>query len=774
MDISYSLDDSLLDGISSEARIALDAQSVEEEEEEEESLCGEDLLDGDSFAESLGESPAESLAESLGDSLEHSLEGSLEDTIEDSLGLPLNDTLDDHLSLEDLPDASHTTPRPTAPNALREVASSDTLHSRVNRAFLDDSDPKIPNTKLNDSAKPVLNTPIHRSKSIRSSKSAARKKKPQPPPAVPLNLIIYNMLVVVFKVLLFLYKAVCILLRKINQTPFMVQTVHPYLDRTLFIRYRNFRDGSRVWIEVKINQIQNLTWADIQQFLVDTKAWAIESYLYWRDFDYKAYFTPKPKPPPPPPPPSPPSKTPAEMWAELKQAVQAKVDAIKQTKTYIFTVFVFQVVMKLSHNLAIWFWIQTAPLRTSKFTKLVWSVLVHIVLIVKDCMAILGRTKAYQAVSGVVRKGIPVVANKLAKFFVSVTPLALVGYSLQVSSAKPRLETLAMTIHDRFPAVEASEIETAIDSTLWLHAGLYIFLTLAFAGVNAWIYLPLLNNLPILKTMTFHQKCTHLLSPLQTIPQKSITLAILLASLATTVLFQASLLSIDAHMSAVHQQPTWHLLSNTTLREMTETQRIRDAMDPPNASVTEGYRTSSGSRIHQVKWCPLEIIVTDETASVGSLACLRVGEGDGTAATCKCPVQEIQSCTLFKSSLSAEETSLPRDVDMYSVRLVCDTNDVTTTTGMFSSRRTPWTATTRPVLDNSLYPEPVIVMQSVATSVPQLTPTPLHIAPGYTSLSVLFTRPVTGTQPSTTTTLTLNHNTNPPGFKVTLIHLPSN
>ncbi|KAJ3027576.1 UNVERIFIED_CONTAM: hypothetical protein HDU68_003567 [Siphonaria sp. JEL0065] len=645
-------------------------------------------------------------------------------------------------------------------SSLRSFASSETLRSRRSQSLniLKELDLDL-DIDLNDIDPLLLKKSLQRSRSVRSSKSSAslrRKKAPKKPP-VPLSTILWKICLSLIKFAVFLYKTFLLLIVKVKESPFYQNTVLPFLDRSLYTPLRNKRDQFRAWFLLKLHQLRNLTWQDVKEWYFETREWCIQQYII--------FTTPKPKPPPPPPPP--PSKPLSEVIAEYKLAIHNSIEAIKKQKWYILSSALVELAVALSKRFGKWVWRQTAPLRTSKFALLVWQSLVWAFVFVGDLWKSLKQTSGFRLVVGKLKSGAKVVVDKAAKVLVSVTPLALIGYSLQISNSKPTLESLALDLHDRIPSTNALEIESEIVWALRTHAGLYIFLTLSFAGVTAWIYLPLLNNMKALQSMNSLEKYKHIMSPYTNSIQKCVTIAILILSLITTVLFHISLLSIEDHVAHIQKQHNWALL-NTTLtlipaaemsaRNLLIQKSLKQALSNQQQHQNTHLRSSSNYRrpISFTTICPLSISV-DSTATTASVTCAR--RLLTSATPCKCPVQEIQSCNLYKSpyttsssSSSSSSSSTSSDISMYTIAMHC-TNAPTPalktkleSLKKKSSLKNPLRSThfQVPVFEAEWIPEPIVVVQSVSVNVARVLAQPVHVGVRFGSVGVKFTRPVFG------------------------------
>ncbi|KAJ3291537.1 hypothetical protein HDU79_002319 [Rhizoclosmatium sp. JEL0117] len=664
---------------------------------------------------------------------------------------------------------SVTSPPQNPRQSLRSFSSSETLHSisaaekrqllealmrdsHLDDALHDDTSSFFlpPDQGLKKRRASTTTT----TKSIRSSKSSSslKKKKEKAPkkPPVPLSTIAYNIFLLLLKLLLFIYKTLLLVSNKIASSDLVVNTIKPYLHKKVVTPFQDAKTATIAYIFLKYTQARNLTWEDVKTWYAEMRVWAAKV--------YKDLTTPKPKPPPPPPPPpKPPGKPFAVVWKEFRDDMDKRIEAIKATQGYIYMVRILKICVRVGSQAVVWVWIQTAPLRTSRFAAGCWSCLVYLVRLTRDVVGIVKKSDGYKSFMATIEKGWKGVVDKVVRLLVSVTPLALIGYSLQLSSAKTSLDLLVSESHQLYPSADATAIESEVVWTIRLHAALYIFLTLAFVGVNVWVYLPLLNNMKQLQAMNFTEKYNLVLSPYQSIPQKAVTLLVLVLSLATTVLFHISLITIDDTVTNLQSQPSWTLL-NTTLpsipySEMTFLLETTKKAQTPTGVLWRRRHHPSSSMLSTI--CPLEIHV-DDSLTTGSLQCTRrtstlVTTPHGRRGTlCTCPVQEIQTCRLVKST----ETPTS-EIAIYTVALDC----ISPTTrnlhvlpkrGAGGARQAAITGALPPqnmgrLFDPTWIPEPAVVIPSFGVSRPLGIDRVVHIGKRYETVSVQFTRPVVGT-----------------------------
>ncbi|KAJ3213026.1 hypothetical protein HDU82_000035 [Entophlyctis luteolus] len=189
-------------------------------------------------------------------------------------------------------------------------------------------------------------------------------------PQVPLHVLAYNVLVFAVQVLLLCIRTFQSVTTKAYASPFVQKRVIPFLDRLILNKLREKRDSAWVYSIGKLQQIRNLTISDIVAWVRETRKGAIRTYVYWRDFDYKAYFTPPPKPPPPP---RPPAKPLGEVLRELKVLAAERVALLKKTREYVLVSWICCKLWILTVNFGIWLWSNTASLRSTRFAKAIAS-----------------------------------------------------------------------------------------------------------------------------------------------------------------------------------------------------------------------------------------------------------------------------------------------------------------------------------------------------------------------------------------------------------------
>ncbi|KAI9335509.1 hypothetical protein BDR26DRAFT_1009264 [Obelidium mucronatum] len=634
-------------------------------------------------------------------------------------------------------------------HSLRSMPSSETLRQKSSLEILNELHLEDPAPDQSD--QPLLKKKLHRSRSIRSSKSSAslRRKKAAKRPPVPLSTIMWNLGLLMLKFIVFVYKTLLLIITKVKESPFYQEKVIPALESRIYTPLRIRRDLLRLWIVLKWTQLRNLTVQDIKEWALEMREWIKQQYII--------LTTPKPKPPPPPPPP--PGKPIAVLLAEYKASFIATIEAIKRQKWFILVSALIELIVVLSKKFARWLWKQTAPLRTSKFFKLLWRVGCSIFVLTKDLLSGISRTTGFRVVMDKVKKTGVIVFERGIKVLVSVTPLTLIGYSLQISSSKQRLETLALDLHNRIPSTKAFEIEADIVWTLRTHIGFYIFLTAVFAGITAWVYLPVLNNMKIFQALPFADKYKLIMSPATNFLQKSLTILILVLSLVTTVLFHVSLLSIDNQIAFVQHQQEWTLL-NTTLT-LIPTSEMNSKIEQINSAVTRdssiyppAQRQVLRKPVSFTKICPLNINV-DSTVTTATVTCSR--RQYTSATVCKCPVQEIQGCHIYKSlleeqqeagnRLSSASSSSKNRVSMYTVSMHCSNALSQRSQSHLETMKHRWGLRNSFQLspfEPEWIPEPQIVVQSMTEGLVEIRRRPLHIGIQYGTVTVSFQRPVFG------------------------------
>ncbi|KAJ3124224.1 hypothetical protein HK100_011307 [Physocladia obscura] len=571
----------------------------------------------------------------------------------------------------------------------------------------------------------ITSKKLPRSKNIKSSKSSSIKRKKQTQKSSKFGLHAYNFALFALHLLSLFLKALRSLFIRIYSTSFIQKTVFPFLDRFLIALLLEKRNNIIKFASQTAIRVRNLSLSDIILKVRELCMWIIAMYTYCRNFDYQYYFTPIPQKMPESP--KKPVKQFNEVWSKFVCDMQAQINALKVSQAYIWFSRNLDFLLSFFFHLLTLFWSITAPLRTSRFGKaVVYFVLTCAQFAITAINAGLKTPFVIKTKANFV-KTFPTIWRIFVKLMLSVTPLAIVAYSMQVSSGKEKLNILAFDTYAQLPYQYAEEIEAKIGRTLKMHAVFYVFLTTSFTCVTAWIYIPLFKNLA-------KKEMKSILSPVQSNTQKAVTLAIFALTLANAAEFQASSLSITNTISMVQNLPTWTIL-NATLSEIPILSKTKS---PP---VISSY--SSGSPLQNA--CPLEII-HDTKTDTGAVVCLRNTESKPVSLSfvkfCKCPVQEIASCALTKQ-LKVPQLPKTRNTIQWTVSLSCS-NEHFLLPLVHSSKNDVENRQYAPSFDESWIPAPTTYFHTRPHQAPQLDPTPVHIGVRYSSITVSFSEPVVG------------------------------
>ncbi|KAI8609988.1 hypothetical protein BC830DRAFT_1147823 [Chytriomyces sp. MP71] len=604
-----------------------------------------------------------------------------------------------------------------------------------------------------------------RSKSVAPPRSKSRSSKSNP---TPLPVLLYNVALFAMQMLVFVARALWVLGKRVVSSNAFQKHVQPKIDTYIVLPVITRRDVFVACIYTKVAQARALTWQDVRRYIMDTRAWLIASYLYWRNFDFKAYFTPKPKPPPPPPPPSKPF---AQVWTEFMTDMQSRIDSVKQNKTYMLLSQHIAFLAHLSAAAGAWIWIRTAPLRSSVFGK---RVLAGVLRVWRGAVAAtvwVSRLEGVQRGMRKVRENVDAIVDAVVRLMVGITPLALITYSALLSSSGKEMDAVVLEAYRTFPMAEFYSIEAAVYSTSMMHGFIYSALATAYAGVVLWLYLPIVQaNLakkdnknethltcysyacrrgtPSSKQQlacysfahrnsncdkTFSDKVDAFLHPSQSVLQKGVTVTILLLSILSLGVFQLSVWNIQSIAATLHGEALWTILNGPVQTAPLYMTQVRDV----------AHRGIPFRKMSQ-RVCDLTLNVPPTSIDFAYVQCKR--REPPAPPSCHCPVHEIQSCHVVRRNL-------PSSADIHAVEISLACNDTNIPT--LESQKTLYRLQRRHArfnlqspttpFDASWLPTPLKIFHANPASAPSLQPDPVHVAPRYESLTVAFTAPVADT-----------------------------
>ncbi|KAJ3392608.1 hypothetical protein HDU84_003857 [Entophlyctis sp. JEL0112] len=527
------------------------------------------------------------------------------------------------------------------------------------------------------------------STTLHSSPSIARRPHI---PQVPLHVLAYNVLVFAVQVLLLCIRTFQSVTTKAYASPFVQKRVIPFLDRLILNKLREKRDSAWVYSIGKLQQIRNLTISDIVAWVRETRKGAIRTYVYWRDFDYKAYFTPPPKPPPPP---RPPAKPLGEVLRELKVLAADRVALLKKTREYVLVSWICCKLWILTVNFGIWLWSNTASLRSTRFAKAIASNTLYISKTI-FATAMSGLKSNYlKVVAHQIKSKAHIYAMTLLKLGVSVTPLMLIFYSARLCQHRVELQSLENSAQWLLPSKLLADLHSEWSWIIRLHTGMYAFLATLFICSTAWVYLPVVKNSKIFVASSFSRQISLLLSPKHSNVQKATVIGILVSTTLLTLLLEGSVSEEFNRVDQIYLLPEWTLLNSTI------------------ATVSQ-YRLPHNPLVSRSDICSLEIEV-DRDFRFAAVICRRRG-------VCVCPVRDVTNCTLVKYQKQTGAKKAQQPMQFWTVALSCPQPNFTLPTPISVLWHT---------LEGAAMPQ-----------APALVPIPKHIAFDRSSLTIGFTQPV--------------------------------
>ncbi|KAJ3243618.1 hypothetical protein HDU78_000304 [Chytriomyces hyalinus] len=648
-----------------------------------------------------------------------------------------------------------------------------------------------------------------RSKSVkrvtaRSKSRVAQKRKFK---QVDLATIFYGVAVFLLQCLPVIYKTAKLIANKVVTSSWFQATIQPKLDAYVILPVLRKRDACMKWMIGFKESLLQLTWADVRDFLISTWTWIKETYAFYKNFDYKAYFTPAPKPPPPP---APPGKPFSEILAEFKQDCRDRFEHFKKSRFYTLIASCAAFCVKWSSLGFAVVWKMTAPLRTSVFMKRVLHLFQTVMKAVFSGVMVLARLEKVQNLIAIVTKNINSIVDGCLQLIFGVTPLALIAYSVLLSHAKPRLDETVLQSYASFPHANATEMESFVRQGMVVHGILYSVFTAVYAIIVVWVYLPLLkpsskkissssdscysylcrNNI----STPFPQICyshSHRSPPSRTQaptswPEKvntiinhsptraqSIVTAFLCFIVASSItVFQTNTVG---HAETISQTITmaeqWVVYAGPVEEHQKRESHLIQSYQKLANTATPAEQLSQQL---QPRVCELEIQVGYDrisNANEGVVLCKR-----RSMAGCVCPVYEVFAhCSLVKrrgshlgenqadpiEAVDAESKRSGQGVEIWTISLEC--NSIAKESSM-----NHWNKVARVYrgdkngglwerlrlrqrvdgvvnwMDAAWYPTPVTVVEHVPSVGPFLLPDPVHIGPRYSSMVVQFSAPVLG------------------------------
>ncbi|KAJ3235410.1 hypothetical protein HDU81_000551 [Chytriomyces hyalinus] len=633
-----------------------------------------------------------------------------------------------------------------------------------------------------------------RSKSVKrmASRSKSRVSQKRKSKQVDLPTLFYGVAIFLLQCLPVIYKTTKLIANKVVTSSWFQATIQPKLDAYIILPVLRKRDAClQRMIEFK-ESLLKLTWADVRDFVISTWTWIKVTYAFFKNFDYKAYFTPAPKPPPPP---APPAKPFSEVLAEFKQDCRDRFEHFKKSRFYTLIASCVAFCVKWSSLGFAVVWKMTAPLRTSVFMKRVLYVFQTVMKAVFSGVMVLVRLEKVQNFIVTVTKNFNSIVDACLQLIFGVTPLALIAYSVLLSNAKPRLDETILQSYASFPHANATEMESFVRQGMVVHGILYSVFAAVYAIIVVWVYLPLLKP-PSKQTSSNSDSCYSYMSPPSRTqapaswPEKvniiinhsptraqSIVTAFLCFIVASSILvFQTSTVGhaetisqtiIMAEQWVVYAGPVEEYQQRTV-----EPQLIPSHQKLANAAA--GGLAGKQAEPLQPRVCELEIQVGYDhvsNANEGVVLCKR-----HSMAGCVCPVYEVYAhCNLVKKhgsqlgetqadlteAVDAETKRSGRGVDIWTISLDC--NSIAKESSM-----NHWNKVARVYrggkngglwerlrlrqrvdgvvnwMDAAWYPTPITIVEHVPSVGPFLLPDPVHIGPRYSNMVVQFSAPVVG------------------------------